>query len=194
MSTTHIRMKDIIKNEVGSSSDESAKLTEFMDDAVPSVGSDGDITVDFINVEPITIQSISDTYGRISDAVEAAMNTTGLAVIPLDMLHIAPGLLNLKRHEIYDFNGKRYAMATKPREKAIKEYQDKIIENLSTGVPFKETLGVTVQYDGDDFFSLALSRCEWTVILSMFRNYKQRLYDNGNGDIMLEVYAESAQV
>lgn len=191
MKTSRIRIKDIVKQENITGASSNDDIAEFVEDTGSSA-TNNDILVDFINVKPVEIPTINDTFGRISDAVDAAMHSTGLAVIPLDMLHIAPELENLQRHEIYEFNGNRYAMALKPREKAVNDYQEKIIKNLSTGVPFKENLGITIEYNGEDFFTLALSRCEWTVVMSMFRMYRQRLYDNGSGDIVLEIYAERA--
>lgn len=148
------------------------------------------IAVEYVDEEAIDLPEIRDTYGRLSDAIEALERITGLSVVPLEMAHIAPEVISLQRHEIFSFGGKRYAMSKKPREITLKTMQDEIVTSLTTGLPYECVLNTTVQYDGQYYSTLSLSRVEWTLLMSRFRHYKQNLSFKNNGTLVLEMFAE----
>jgi Fe-S-cluster formation regulator IscX/YfhJ len=147
------------------------------------------IDVDFsrVDTEVVELEEIRDDYGRISDLIESLEECTGLSVIPLEMGHIAPEVTKLERHDIYEFDGERFAMSHHLRKKIIDGYKARIIKVLSSGLPFKESLNVSVEYDGKEYVTLQLSQDEWTYLMAIFRNYKERLYQTSDGQLYLEV-------
>lgn len=149
-----------------------------------------EIAVEFdSSVEVIELAEIRDEVGRISDLVESIEDSTGLSVIPLEMGRIAPEVVELQRHELFELDGRRFAMSHRKREKVLESYKNRIIKVLTAGLPFRESLNVLVEYDGQDYSSLALSRDEWTYLMAAFRKYKERLYVD-NGLLFLEIQPE----
>lgn len=157
-----------------------------------STDTDVSIAVDVMDVEEITIPAIVDTYGRLSDRVEALEHETGLSVIPLTMANIAPEVESLSRHEIFEFNGERYAMSSKVRDQVINNWQEKVIANLSSGLAFEEGLVINVEYRGILYKTLSLSKNEWTLLLSKFRLFKQSLVIRNRSNIIMTIKAEHA--
>lgn len=155
---------------------------------------DIDVDISGVSVESVDLAEIRDEHGRISDLIESLEEFTGLSVTPLEMGHVAPEVASLERHEIFEFNGERYAMSHKIRKKVVDAYKTRIIKVLSSGLPFKESLNTVVEYDGKEYETLQLSRDEWTYLMAMFRNYKEKLYESSDGKIYYEVFPDRAQV
>ena len=145
-----------------------------------------DVDLSGVEVDGIELQEIRDEHGRISDLIESLEDCTGLSVIPLEMGHIAPEVTNLERHEIFELNGVRYAMSHRLRKKVIEAYKTRIIKVLSSGLPFKESLNASVEHDGNEYVTLQLSRDEWTYLMALFRNYKEKIYVSSDGGMYFE--------
>lgn len=175
---------EVVTEEAKEFADESA----YVDNA-----SDVRIKYDHVEVETVEIPVITDVHGRLSDAIEAMEKDTGLSVIPLKMANIAPEVESLQRHEIFEFMGERFAMSKKLREEVITEWTQKIIANLSTGLPFEENLVTSITYNNRPYTTIALSRIEWTLLLSKFRSYKQDLFIRHNNSIVMTVLAEKVE-
>lgn len=156
----------------------------------PTTSTSFEITVNHVDVDSIELPEINDTYGRLSDVIEAVEKVTGFSVIPLTMAKIAPEVVSLQRHEIFTFNGVRFAMSNKPRKDTIEAYQEKIVQNLSTGLGFQENLYVPITYYGASYKTLSLSRVEWTLLLSKFRSYKQKIHTTDDSSLILEISTE----
>ena len=156
----------------------------------PIVSSTVELQVKHINVEPIQLQEINDTYGRLSDIIEAVEHSTGLSVIPLEMANIAPEVASFNRHDIFTFHNKRFAMSRVPRENVMDAYQEKIIQTLESGVVFREDITTNVKYKDKEYLTLKLSATEWTFLLSKFCRYKQSLRIVDDNSIIMEIFAE----
>lgn len=149
-----------------------------------------EIKVDFMDVEPIVIDEIVDRHGRLSDILEALEEELHVSVIPLQMAKIAPEVTKLQRHEIFMFGKESYSFSQNVRRDVVDSILDSIISNISSGIPFSYDLITSVMYDGQSYRTLALSRKEWTYILSKCRNYKQSLVTDMANSITLNVFAE----
>lgn len=186
---------DMIDNEDTDNKDVLSE-PDFTEDITPAIidipKDEQDIDVDYstLEVQPIELESINDKHGRISDILEALENSTGMSVIPFEMGHIAPEVSSLARHKIFDFDGTRFAMSHKKRSSVIGDYRRRIINTISSGVPFREEINTHVSHNGKDYMTFKLSEDEWTYIIAIFRNYKERLYKTSDGKIILEVLAE----
>lgn len=165
---------------------------EFADSSV-GAGSETVLPVRYVDTECIDIPEIVDVHGRLSDAVEALEEATGLSVIPLEMAKIAPEVTELARHEIFELNHVRYAMSHKIREHVITEFIDKIVQSLSTGLPYTEDITAAVEYKGIMYNTFKLSKDEWNLLLSKFRNYRQALVTDNVSQIVLNIFAERVQ-
>lgn len=164
---------------------------EFVDDTIVEEKEETqELKVFFIDVDAVELPEIHDDYGRLSDAIEALENVTGLSVIPLQMANIAPEVVSLKRHTIFTFNGVRYAMSQRIREAAVNSFKERVMQALLSGLPFREDLVTSVRYEGNEYLTLALSQEEWTYILSLFRKYKQSLSIQNGNQLVLEVFAQ----
>lgn len=150
------------------------------------------ISVDFLDIEAVQIDEIHDTHGRLSDIVESLESLLNLSVIPLRMANIAPEVVDLQRHEIFEFGGERYAFSKKMRKDKLDEYSTEIYQNLSTGLPFSLELVTSVSYQGTIYPTLLLSRAEWTFIMSKYRIYKEELNTDNKSSITLDIFAERA--
>lgn len=164
--------------------------SEFTDEDVTAGVSAVSLDVTYVPVDTINIPEIRDVHGRLSDAVEALEDATGLSVIPFSMANIAPEVANLARHEIFTFNGERYAMSHRVRDTVISDFVEKIVHNLSTGLPYSEDIVTSVEYCDQRYRTFLLSRDEWSLLLSKFRNYKQSLTTDNVSSIILKVCAE----
>lgn len=173
----------------------SVSADEAMEFAVDSEGaregtvSDIPVDYDLVDVEPVVVPVITDIHGRLSDRVEALEHETGLSVIPLEMANIAPEVESLKRHEIFDFMQERFAFSPNIRNDVIAGWKEKITAHIASGLNFEENLVTSVTYDGKTYKTLSLSRVEWTMLLSMFRNFKQGLVVR-NQNLILCIAAE----
>lgn len=155
------------------------------------VKAESTIPVVFTDVEEVVIPEIKDVYGRISDIIDGISEQLGIAVVPFEMIGVTPELVRLQRHDIFTLGDKKFAMRKEPRPGVVEQWKTKIIKMLSSGLPFSESLITTVQFDGKVCHTLALSEVEWTILMSMFRRYKQQLrLCNGNSDLILEIFAE----
>lgn len=148
------------------------------------------IPITFRDVEEVVIPTITDDHGRLADIVEAVEKTTGASVIPLTAARIAPEVVTIQRHEIFELNGERYAMADEVREGTVTAYTERVRNALSSGVPFVENLTTTVTYLNTDYNTIGLSRAEWEMILSKFRTYKSCIKIKDKMDLVMEVYPE----
>lgn len=151
-----------------------------------------EIRVDFVDVEPIVIDEIVDRHGRLSDILEALEEELHVSVIPLRMAKIAPEVTKLQRHEIFMFGKESYSFSQNIRRDVVDSILDSIVSNISSGIPFSYDLITSVMYGEQSYRTLALSRKEWTYILSRCRNYKQSLVTDMANSITLNVFAEKA--
>ena len=151
-----------------------------------------EIEVSIIDVDEVVIPEIKDVKGRLSDIIESIEQSTGLSVVPLNMAGIAPEVIKLQRHEIFELGDARYAMSKQVRENVVNEYVDRIRKSLTSGLPFVENLSKGVTYFGEDYRTIALSRVEWTIIISKFRRYKSAIRIKDGIDLVLEIYPEHA--
>ena len=193
-----IKMKELLHGVKPIQTLETEKIESVADMPVNSmkeeknvvVPSDVKLSIDYVDVDAIDLPEINDTFGRLSDIIEAIEGVTGFSVIPLDMANIAPEVVSLQRHDIFIFGGKRYAMSHKLRENVIAAYKEKIMQNLGTGLAFTEDLVVPIKYDGHTYKTLALSKNEWSYLLSIFRHYKQSITVHNDSELLLSVFAE----
>lgn len=148
------------------------------------------ISVHFTEVEAVNVAEIRDEHGRLSDMLDAIGEELDVTVLPLHMCNIAPEVTMLQRHEIFELGGVRYSMTDKIRRKEVDNYKQRILRSLKMGLPYEETLVSSVTYNNKDYSIISLSRAEWTLLLSMFRNYKQSLFINGENKIVMRVLAE----
>lgn len=148
------------------------------------------IPIDYVQAEQIIVSDISDVKGRLSDAVESLEAMHGVSVVPLEMANISSAVSKLQRHEIFELSGKRYAMSKVVREDIVRMYVDRIVNALSTGMPFVENLMVIITHNGMNYKTISLSREEWTAILSKFRMYKQALTIRDGSDLIMTIETE----
>ena len=148
------------------------------------------IPVEFTDTEEIIIPEIKDLHGRLSDIIEDAEDKTGMAVIPFEMVGIASEVVRLQRYNIFTIGDKKYAMSKMPRERVVKQYLERIVKTLSNGLPYNESLITSVSFGDSVYKTLTLSQVEWSLILSKFRRYKQRLYICNGSDVIMEILAE----
>lgn len=148
------------------------------------------IPVSYVKVDRIIVPEIKDVKGRLSDIVESIEEMCNVSVVPLEMTCISSSVKKLQRHEIFELSGKRYAMSKTVREGVINRYVERIQNTLATGMPFVENLMTAVTYNDVSYKTIALSRNEWTLILSMFRAYRQSLSIRGGTDIILTIDTE----
>lgn len=159
-------------------------------DGVAGTESESTIAVDFVDVDAIEIAEIHDTHGRLSDVIETFEDILHLSAIPLSLARIAPEVVDLKRHEIFEFGDERYAFSHRIRKDVVKDYLENISSNISTGLPFELELCTNISYEDKIYPTFQLSRDEWTYVLSKFRNYKQELVTDNSTSIVLRVFAE----
>ena len=151
------------------------------------------IDVVFNDVEAVRVSQITDSKGRLSDTLDAISAITGFATLPLSITTIPSEIASLQRHKLYTVCGARYAMAMTIRDDKVNNYCSAIAQNLQDGVPYSMSLFKPLTYNGQTYQSLDLTEGEWTMILSKFRNYKQRLFIKDDTDLILEVYPASSQ-
>lgn len=196
MEQKSISMKDILAKG-GISQTVEVPVTpsdnDFLDEVPIDVEQSTDeIEVSIIDVDEVVIPEIKDVKGRLSDIIESIEQSTGLSVVPLNMAGIAPEVIKLQRHEIFELGDARYAMSKQVRENVVNEYVDRIRKSLTSGLPFVENLSKGVTYFGEDYRTIALSRVEWTIIISKFRRYKSAIRIKDGIDLVLEIYPEHA--
>lgn len=191
MKEQKLRMKDIMGCMEGerpladTNSEPEVEFAEAVEQKKSNI-----ITVNHLDIEEVVIPEIMDNYGRISDMIDHVIEETGVSVVPFEIAGIAPEIVRLRRHTIFNIGARYYAMSKEPRDKVIEEYTQRIITTLSSGIPFTENISVAMTYNGKVYMTLALSQVEWTIIMSKFRYYKQQLYISGAGDLILEIFAE----
>lgn len=166
---------------------------EMVEDNVEVREATTNLPIEYMDVDTITIPEIKDLRGRISDIVDVLVEETGSAVIPFEVANISPEVTKLQRHEIFTLDGKSYAMLRVPREDVIEDYTKKIIKTISSGIPFMESLQTQLQHNGILYNTFALSRVEWTLLFSKFRNYRQELKVQDGSNLVLIIYAERAK-
>ena len=148
------------------------------------------IEVEFVDTNQILVDSIYDSHGRMSDAIDAVSRITGYNAISLNATDLPREVEYLQRHLLYPVGGDVYAMSNEVRQEKIDEYCKKIKEFIAQGVVFSEKLNRTFNYAGGVYSALDLTKFEWTTILSKFKGYRSRLYLRGGTDLILEVYPE----
>lgn len=191
-------------NELATSKEEVKEVTESVEKVaeedvtqdleIAEPEQEDSISVDFADVEPISIKEIVDVHGRLSDILESVEDELGISVIPLKMVDIAPEVAQLQRHEIFTLGDTRYAFSHRIRKNVCDHYLEQIVTCLSEGVPFKLELGTTIMWHDQQFNTFLLSRDEWTYIMSKCREFKQKLTTDRKSQITLHVYAEKVKV
>ena len=195
MKNQTIHKKDLLASggaSVKSVWNQEDKEEEFVEDVAEDDIESDVIPVSYVDVEKVLIPEIKDVEGRLSDIVESIETITGLSVVPLEMAAIAPEVTKLQRHEIFELGGHRYAMSSHVRDAVILNYKEKIVSTLSRGLPFIENLSQQITYKGVDYKTFTLSRQEWTLLLSTFREYKGSVRRKNKTDLVLEISTEHA--
>lgn len=195
MKSQTIHMKDLLASggaTVKSVWNQEDKEEDFVDEAIVDDMESDVIPVSYVDVEKVVIPEIKDVEGRLSDIVESIETITGMSVVPLEMASIAPEVTKLQRHEIFELGGHRYAMSSHVRDAVILNYKEKIVNTLSRGLPFIENLSQQITYKGVDYKTFTLSRQEWTLLLSTFREYKGNVKIKNKTDLILEISTEHA--
>lgn len=160
-------------------------------DEQSNAGALQNISVQFDDeITPVDIPEIKDEHGRLSDILEALEDELGISVIPLKMANIAPEVTMLQRHEIFTFGGERYAFSKRVRHNVCDRYTENIVASISEGLPFQMELVTGITWNDKEYRTLLLSRTEWTLILSKFRQFKQSLMTDDKTQFVLKVCAE----
>lgn len=146
------------------------------------------LPVKMMDVPPTVIDCIEDTKGRLSTIIDNYCITTGEVCIPLEITQILPQVKNLKRYDIVEYEGHRFATADIIREDIIKQYNDDITKSISEGLSFERSLEKDFEYKGRHLKNLVLTAKEQSFLISTFRNYHAYVYySKVNCSLMLKV-------
>lgn len=144
-----------------------------------------DIALDTMNVDPVVIDKIDDTMGRIRDFIRAIEKETGYTSFPFNVIHINPNILSIKDHEIIHLRGIKYCVSQEIRQDVIEIYKNLIINKISAGMPFVEDIWTVGTYKGIKFNTLKLNFKELGVLVSMFVNYGAKCSKNSDDTQLL---------
>lgn len=134
------------------------------------------LPVKIMDIPPVEIETIEDTKGRLSTIIDNYCICTGEVCIPLEITQILPQVKSLKRYDIVEYAGKRFATADIVREDVVSTYRDEIIRSLGEGLSYEERLEKDFTYKGVTMKNLVLTAKEQSYLISAFRNYHAYLY------------------
>ena len=184
-----VKIKDLLSGNTKKSRDAN-DLGDFNDigfaeqQALEEVGEE--IPISFMEIDTLTVPRVQDLHGRLSDVFDFMMGKTNMSVIPFAMAKVSESVTKLMRHDIFELGGSKYAMSRVPRNDVIKSYSERIIKTLESGLDFKESLSLIINYEGHAYKTIALSEVEWTFLTSLFREYRPSLHKK-NDDLVLTV-------
>lgn len=135
----------------------------------------------------VTIPSITDTQGYLSQKVQAAMDEYHISVIPISEVGILAQVTELQSHNLLELNGVKYAMSRELNRDKLIAYRDAIYTSLSSGLPYKKSLFIEVETDEGSFKTLDLIKTEWDYVCSLYKNYNPRLTITEDNDFVLTV-------
>lgn len=164
--------------------------TDYLPAKKPENLSGDFIQVDLIETEPIKIESVKDTTGRLSDILDNFAKELKSSVIPLKATDILPQVVEFARYQICEFRGQRFAFSSDLRQDVIRNYEVRIKECIESGIPFKESLWTYVSIDNIKYETLLLSPVEWSVIISKFRLYKASIFKTEDTEELLLIVGD----
>lgn len=185
-------IRDFLAN-VETAEEQTTVADESVKQAVEAVTVEYDernIDVELVDTNEINVTNIYDSKGRMSDAIDAVSRITGYNVIPLSATDIPKEVEFLQRHTLYTIDAVTYAMSNEVRTEKVEEYCTRIMNYIAQGVVFTEKLNRTFTYGDLVYPTLDLTKFEWTLIMSKFKNYKRRLFLKGETDLFLEIQPE----
>lgn len=146
---------------------------------------------DFVNVdvEPIIIDDINDTTGRLSSRIEALEQKYGVGVLPYKATKIMPNVKRLQRHIILDLFGQKYISGIKqPVNKGLLDETLKNIQlSLESGTSYISTINTVVVIDGISYPTLKFNTYELSYINKRFQHYNPQIKQTATGEILLTV-------
>ena len=149
---------------------------------------DNVLPVKMMDVPSVIIQTIEDSQGRLSTIIDNYCLTTGEVCIPLEITQILPQVKNLKRYDIVEYEGKRFATADVIREDIIGKFKKAITDAISQGLSYEEYLEEDFVYQGTKLRNLVLTAKEQSFLISAFRNYHAYVYySKEHKSLMLKV-------
>lgn len=151
--------------------------------------SGGDVLpMKLMDVSPITIETIEDKQGRLSNIIDNYCESLEAVCVPLSITQILPQVKNLKRYDIVEYEGKRFATAEIMREDVLEKFKAEIIETLSQGLSYETSLETPMQYEDRQLTNLVLTAKEQSFLISIFRNYHAYIcYSKEQETLMLRV-------
>jgi len=163
----------------------------------PYIGNPGKSNNDIVDVESydvdkVVVDKIYDKHGRLSDILDAAMQSLNVVALPLAAVSISTEVEFLQRYSLVTYDGVKYAMSRNIREDAIECYTNQIVESLSEGMAFDQDLTMTVTHCGEVYQTYDLSTAELGFLTSKFSNYINKVYLTAGGHLNLVVYPERA--
>ncbi len=135
----------------------------------------------------ITIPSITDTQGYLSQKVQDAMDKYHVTTIPISIVGILQQVTELQNHTLLELNGVKYAMANELDREKLVTYRDAIYTSLSSGLPYKKSLFVEINTEDGSFKTLDLIKTEWDYICSLYKQYNPKLIITEDNDFILTV-------
>lgn len=152
--------------------------------------SDNVVDVESYDVDKIIIDKIYDKHGRLSDILDAAMQSLGVAALPLHAVHISSEVEFIQRYSLVTYDGVKYAMSRSIRDDVVDKYTTQIIQALTEGLSFSKDITKTVIHCGEEYQTYDLSTAELGIITSKFSNYINKVYVSAGGHLNLVVYPE----
>lgn len=137
-----------------------------------------------LSVEAIVIPDVVDKHGKLSNMIAQYEDAYDLSVVPLSITTILPQVTKLQRHDIVEFNGERYAVSTDRIVNAERflQYEKKIVEQLSEGCAFIDSLWETRDIQGYSVQTVKFNTHELETLCGRFRNYSPRVIMTSQGE------------
>lgn len=145
------------------------------------------VPFDIVTDQKVVIDDIKDAKGYLSDRVNEMMGKYNVCALPFSVAGILDQVSELKEHMIYELDGVKYAMGTQARREVVKAYRDNIVEQLSSGLPYKKSLFVTIGTGETAFRTLNLTFGEWSFLCSIFREYNPKTVLTAEHDFVLSI-------
>lgn len=185
-STTEDFTKRVL--EMADKREEIVKETTPVTDTPDTSGVQGELYAwEEITDNVITIPSITDTQGYLSQKVQEAMDKYHVSTIPISIVGILQQVTELQNHTLLELNGIKYAMANELNKEKLVTYRDAIFTSLSSGLPYKKSLFVEISTEEGSFKTLDLIKTEWDYVCSLYKQYNPRLVITEDNDFILTV-------
>lgn len=212
-STTEVKLSDKVEGLEQASTEESIQEettleeslqeedeTDISNDLIDNCLDDFDVTtsnliahelttvdVENIEVEPIVLNSIQDTYNSIQKHLDKITIETGLHVIPTKVFKFAEQLDSIQGYEKCTVNGISYFMSNIVRDSLIADRKEKIITQLENGLVYSETLSQTSLINSIHYETLSMTKKEWSYLVALFKNYNAKVFVTDTDKIVLTV-------